>query len=51
MKTDGQEKKEEAIKLRKPCWASPYGGEDYRRLVTINVRMQRVMYDLFYGLG
>lgn len=45
VKTDGQEKKEGAIKLRKPCWASPYGRMNYRRLAMLNVRMQHIMSD------
>lgn len=45
MKTDGQEKKEGAIKLRKLCWVSPYGRMNYRRLAVLNVRMQHIIPD------
>lgn len=45
VKTDGQEKKEGAIKLRKPCWASPYGRMNYRRLAMLNVTMQHIIPD------
>lgn len=45
MKTDGLEKKEETIKLGRPCWMSPYGWMNYRRLAKLNVRMQHIMSD------
>lgn len=45
VKTDGQEKKEGAIKLRKLCWVSPYGRMNYRRLALLNVRMQHIIPD------
>lgn len=45
VKTDGQEKREGAIKLRKPCWTSPYGRMNYRRLAMLNVRMQHIISD------
>lgn len=45
VKTDGQEKKEGAIKLRKPCWASPYARMNYRRLAVLTVRMQHIISD------
>lgn len=45
VKTDGQEKEEGAIKLREACWASPYGGMNYRRLAMSNVTMQHIIPD------
>lgn len=45
VKTDGQEKKEEAIKLGKPYWVSPSGRMNCRRLVMLNVRMQHIISD------
>lgn len=45
MKTDGWRKKEETIKLGRPCWVSPYGWMNYRRLVKLNVRKQHIMSD------
>lgn len=45
VKTDGQEKKEGAIKLRMLCWVSPYGRMNYRRLAALNVRMQHIIPD------
>lgn len=44
-KTDGLKKKEETIKLGRPCWMSPYGWMNYRRLAKLNVRMQHIMSD------
>lgn len=45
VKTDGQEKKEEAIKLRKPYWVSPCARVNSRRLAMLNVRMQNIIPD------
>lgn len=45
VKTDGQEKKEGAIKLRKSCWASPYGRMTSRSVAMLNVRMQHIISD------